>query len=151
VNRRTYTLVLMWLLPLLLARALIPSGFMLGAGTDGFGLIFCSGTMSMPMSEAGARHQHPAGHVDHSMHMAHAAHASSMDDAGHDGTHGENESAACPFAIGACAASIDIPHLAAVMAAPAGELVRLVILAGSSIVSLRAHPIRGPPQLSLKH
>jgi len=148
VNRRTYTLVLMWLLPLLLARALIPSGFMLGAGADGFGLIFCSGTMSMQM---GSRHEHPALHVDHSAHLgqaAHAVHAASTGHAAPDSSHSENESASCPFAIGACAASIDIPHLAAVAAVPVDEAVRLAILFGSSIDSLRAHPIRGPPQLS---
>ena len=155
MNRRTYTLVLMWLLPLLLARALIPSGFMLGAGAEGFGLIFCSGTMSMSMSmDGGGRHVQSAGHVDHSMHMAHAASAASMDHAEHPGhadrgnPHSANESAACPFAIGACVASIDIPHLAVGMAAPVDEAFRPVTLVGSGSFALRAHPIRGPPSLS---
>jgi hypothetical protein len=157
VNRRTYIRVLLWLLPLVVARAFIPSGFMLGAGADGFGLIFCSGTMPVaPQSQ----HQHPghvvnehAGHVDHSEHAGHnhyeadnaAPVDSSADHAGHH-SHGE-DSTACPYAIGACAASIDVPHLASISTPPVDEQVQLEAVPTRGIEAPRSHPIRGPPQI----
>jgi hypothetical protein len=160
VNRRTYIRVLLWLLPLLFARAFIPTGFMLGEGPDGFGLVFCSGTMPMsPASNSSGPHQ-PHQHPDHSTHAGHNhyeadAKAGSGADSGpvvaqsgHSHSHGDSDSAACPFAIGACAAFIDIPYLASLPALAIDEQVQPGVLPTSGVATPRAHPIRGPPQSS---
>jgi hypothetical protein len=148
--------VLLWLLPLLFARAFIPTGFMLGEGPDGFGLVFCSGTMPMsPASNSSGPHQH----LDHSAHAGHNhyeadAKAGSGTDgtvvahAGHGHSHGDSDSAACPFAIGACAAFIDVPYLASLPALAIDEQVQPDVILTSGVATPRAHPIRGPPQSS---
>ena len=149
--------MLLWLLPLLFARAFIPTGFMLGEGPDGFGLVVCSGTMPMP--PASQHHQHP----DHSAHAGHNHYeadnkADSGSDTGTDSgptdhsshrhSHGDSDSAACPFAIGACAAFIDVPYLASLPVSSVDEQARVDVVPTSGIATPRANPIRGPPQSS---
>jgi len=136
VNRRTYIRVLLCLLPLVVARAFIPSGFMLGQASDGFGLMVCSGTMP-----AAPHHQHS----EHGDHSGHASHNHYEADSGHH-SHGESDSSACPFAIGACAASIDIPHLASLSTPSVDEQSSLDTIPASGIATPRSHPIRGPPR-----
>lgn len=139
IHKRVYKLALLWLLPLLLARAFIPAGFMLGAGADGFGLILCSGTMAMPMSMPMPM---PAGH-----HHADSGHQADSE----QGTHADDASTACPYAIGACAASIDVPYLAPVLVAAVRAAIQFLVVTGGGVATLRAHPIRGPPRFSFKH
>lgn len=149
--------MLLWLLPLLFARAFIPTGFMLGEGPDGFGLVFCSGTMPMaPASNSGGPHQHSdhSAHAGHNHYEADAKAGSGSDSApvvAHSGDshpHGNSDSAACPFAIGACAAFIDVPYLASLPALAIDEQVRPDVIPTSGVATPRAHPIRGPPQSS---
>jgi hypothetical protein len=84
------------------------------------------------------------------MHMHGSGHAADVDE--HSGNHVADDAATshapCPFALAACAATIDIPWLHALPVALSHEN----SLAAASIVGSYAgaytHPIRGPPQFS---
>jgi len=138
---------------------------MLGEGSDGFGLVFCSGTMSMPAGSMapGSMSNEPQQHHQHPDHSAHAGHnhyeadnkADSATDSGTAAAHagrshsrGDSDNAACPFAIGACAAFIDVPYLASLPALAIDEHAQLDVLPAGGVATPRAHPIRGPPQSS---
>lgn len=125
MNRGLFRKWARWLLPLLVARAFLPVGFMLAASqADGLQLTFC------PDQVAAVAHVgHDDGHAGHQQHNGHL-------------------DPPCPFAVAAVAANIDIPHLdtAAVLAAApfVPERSVTVPLAGPQ----RIDRIRGPPSLS---
>jgi hypothetical protein len=130
MNRRLFRKWARWLLPLLVARAFLPVGFMLATQVDGLQLAFCP--------DQGALIQgHGAAHDGH-------------DGTGHDGSQhaGAHAASQCPFAVAAVAAVIDVPHLdtVAVLAAEQvlPERAAAVPLAGPQ----RSDRIRGPPSLS---
>jgi len=125
MNRRLFRNWARWLLPLLVARAFLPVGFMLVSDAHGLELLaFC------PDQVVAVAH---VGHGD-----AHAGHQQ----------HGGHLDPPCPFAVAAVAANIDIPHLdtAAVLAVElfVSERTVAVPLAGPQ----RLDRIRGPPSLS---
>ena len=130
MNRRLYRKWARWLLPLLVARAFLPVGFMLATQADGLELAFCPD--QAPIAQG----------VDHGA-MAHAGHAGH----GHQ-QHNAHLDPPCPFAVAAVAAVIDVPHLDTVAIEAAEqflpERVAAVPLAGPQ----RADRIRGPPSLS---
>jgi hypothetical protein len=158
MNRRFFKSLILWIVPLLLARAMIPAGFMLSVGADGLELMFCSGSMQMP-----AELQQPAG-----VHGGHAGHAGGHDhnagDAGQHSGHGSShagaqhgdaasgdsthDNAPCPFSLAASAASVDVPYLAALALVPAGEIVPLISDPAASVGPLHIDRIRGPPLFS---
>jgi hypothetical protein len=125
MNRRLFRKWARWLLPLLVARAFMPVGFMLATSqAEGLQLAFCPDQVVQVQGHAGH-------HEDGSEHSG-AAHAATQ----------------CPFAVAAVAANIDVPHLDPV-AIPAAEQVIpqrsvAVPLAGPQ----RIDRIRGPPALS---
>jgi hypothetical protein len=126
MNRRLYRKWARWLLPLLVARAFLPVGFMLATTqADGLQLAFCPD--QAPIVQGMGHHLH--GGTDHSQHNGHL-------------------DPPCPFAVAAVAAVIDIPHLdtVAVQATEQAPIERAIAvpLAGPQ----RADRIRGPPSLS---
>jgi hypothetical protein len=128
MNRRLFRKWARWLLPLLVARAFLPVGFMLATSqADGLQLAFCPD-------------QAPIVQGPHD-HAAMGDHAGSH----HSGGHLDPP---CPFAVAAVAGVIDIPHLAPVAAQATEqflpERVAAVALAGPQ----RIDRIRGPPSLS---
>ena len=128
MNRRLYRKWARWLLPLLVARAFLPVGFMLvSSQAGGLQLGFCPD--QAPIVQGLHDHGSMAG--------AHGAH--------HSGSHLDPP---CPFAVAAVAAVIDVPHLAPVAAQATEqflpERVAAVPLAGPQ----RIDRIRGPPSLS---
>ncbi len=133
---------------MLIVRALIPAGFMLMAGTDGLALMFCSG--SMQTTSPHARHAGYAdGHAGHDAAM-HATHAH----VDHGTTNQEPNSAdrsadnaPCPFAIAACAATVDVPYLHVPGAAPIDEPFVAVTPSVSDFDAEYANSIRGPPRV----
>lgn len=153
MNRRFFKSLTLWILPLLVARALIPAGFMLSAGADGLDLMFCSGSMQMS-----AALQQPAG--DHSEHAGHAGHHDaaqhSGDGSSHSGSHhgdaasggSSQDSAPCPFSLAASAASVDVPYLAAAALVPSDEIVAFISVPAASVGPLGTDRIRGPPLFS---
>ena len=121
MNRRLFRKWARWLLPLLVARAFLPVGFMLATQADGLQLAFCPDQV-VAVAHVG----HGDGHQQHNGHL----------------------DPPCPFAVAAVAANIDVPHLdtAAVLAAEPfiPERSVAVPLAGPQ----RTDRIRGPPSLS---
>jgi hypothetical protein len=132
MNRRLFRKWARWLLPLLVARAFLPVGFMLATQADGLQLAFCPN--QGPIVQG----------LDHAA-MGHFGHLAGS----HSGPqHNAHLDPPCPFAVAAVAAVIDIPHLDTV-AVQAAEQIRPeravpVPLAGPQ----RADRIRGPPSLS---
>jgi hypothetical protein len=147
VKRRSLKTVLLWMVPLLLARSLIPAGFMLMGGTNGLELMFCSGSMQMASPHALQHSQH-AGHEGHADHDAAMHAARQQADHGSPGTDQKADRAPCPFAIAACAATLDVPFLQVPAAAPVDESLVATIVSVSTFRGVSANPIRGPPQVS---
>lgn len=149
MNRRFFKSLILWIVPLLLARAMIPAGFMLSVGADGLDLMFCSGSMQMP-----AGLQQPAG--DHSEHAGHASHHEAGQHSGHGSSHhgdaasdgSTHSNAPCPFSLAASAASVDVLYLAAVASASTDETVAFISAPAASAGPLRTDRIRGPPRFS---
>ncbi len=144
MNRRILKLLSLWIVPLLVARSMIPAGYMLSTA-DGLQLTFCPSVVQAP-AMGNAAH---VGHMDHS---AHAGHDMSQ----HAGHHGggasgsdtSHENSACPFSLVATAAFLDIPFVAPVSIRPADEIIEFTSEPAVSAALLRLHRIRGPPRLS---
>jgi hypothetical protein len=127
MNRRLFRKWARWLLPLLVARAFLPVGFMLATTeADGLQLAFCPDRAPIVQSLGHAAHDH-----EDSQHSG-AAHAVTQ----------------CPFAVAAVAAVIDVAHLDPVaVQAPEQILPERTVavpLAGPHSIDR----IRGPPSLS---
>lgn len=136
MNRRFRKSLSLWIVPLLVLRALIPSGFMLTADANGLSLMFCS--VSTPQSAAAVQHEGHAGH--------HAGHD-------HDPTGGNHASAGqhnapCPFSLAAVAAAGDVPYCVSTAAIPVDEPFEFFSAPASSAGPPRADRIRGPPSLA---
>src|ERR1041384_851644 len=94
MNRRLFKKWARWLLPLLVARAFLPVGFMLvSSQADGLQLGFCPDQAPIVQGLHDHTSQHSGSH--------------------HSGSHLDPP---CPFAVAAVAAVIDVPHLAPVAA-----------------------------------
>lgn len=130
MNRRQLTLLAL-LLPLFVARSLLPIGFMLSFDGGTPQMVFCPSTGA---PDAG-----------HAMHMSHGDHAHH----GHD--HDSNGKAdqshqTCPFAFAGAA-----PLLAATAFAAEPQVSEAFIAPPAlalPVVIFHANPIRGPPSLS---
>jgi hypothetical protein len=123
MNRRLYRKWARWLLPLLVARAFLPVGFMLATQADGLQLAFCP--------DQGPHHVSAGGHVDHA--------------GQHSGGHLDPP---CPYAVAAVAAVIDVPHLDPVALQAAEQVLPERVVAVPLAGPQRIDRIRGPPSLS---
>jgi hypothetical protein len=123
-----------WLLPLLCARLLVPTGFMVAPSSAGIGIALCPGYAPLPMPAAPASDHDP--HAGHHAGMDHGAEES--------GQHSKGQSA-CPFALAGGTADLPVSQSAA-------DLPRLV----DAVPGFHPHPawispavlinrIRGPP------
>lgn len=136
MNRRLFRKWARWLLPLLVARAFLPVGFMLATTqADGLHLAFCPDQVTVIQGHDAA--ESPKGDA--------AGHDGHDDGSQHSGAHAVTQ---CPFAVAAVAAAIDVPHLDPVAAQAAEQILperaAAVPLAGPQ----RVDRIRGPPSLS---
>ncbi|HMN44928.1 MAG TPA: hypothetical protein PKE27_10160 [Povalibacter sp.] len=143
MNRRLLKLLSLWIVPLLIARAMIPAGYMLSTA-DGLQLMFCPSVVQAP-AMAGPSH---AGHMDHS---AHAGHDMSQ----HAGHHGSapagdtsHENSACPFSLVATAALLDIPYVAPTSIRPVDESIEFTSVPAAGTALQHLDRIRGPPRFS---
>ena len=130
MRRRHLKLLCLWIVPLLVLRALIPSGFMLSAGEGGLELTFC------PAIQVAGEHAPHAGYHDAAHH--HSGHSDASD------TH-DDGSAPCPFGLTTSATTCDVPHLQATADAPVDESFTFLSAPTLSVGPLRADRIRGPP------
>lgn len=148
MNRRLFKLLTLWIVPLLIARAMIPAGYMLTAGPDGLQFMFC------PSVQTPAPAQHASAH-DVAQVAEHAGHHDAGPHANHASGHGEHDSSGashdttpCPFSLVASAALVDVPYVAAARAVVAAEIVEFTSHPAVHAGPVRADRIRGPPQLS---
>ena len=141
MNRRIFKSLTLWIVPLLIARAMIPAGFMLSVDADGLGLVFCSGSISS-VAAGHAQHEGHAGNHDVSHHADH-----SQQHQGHD-SGGGHENAPCPFSLAASIASADAQYFASAAILSADEIFEFLSAPIFSVGPLRADRIRGPPSLA---
>ncbi len=124
-----------WLLPLIVLRAFIPMGFMLGSGPHGLQLMFCPGVMQAADSHSAVAHSGASTEA--------ASHGNQ-----HRESHGQNEHAPCPYGLIGAAACAEPIYLAVGRAGTDAPIVlpSIPLLDRSPV---RAEPIRGPPFSSL--
>jgi hypothetical protein len=145
---------LVWLLPFLVARAFVPTGFMLSAGTDGLSLAFCPGTT--PVVQFAAAQQHAsvpsdahAGGSAHADHQQHAAHHAGGNDQPSD-HFSANDTGLCPFAVVAASCAGSDFYLANIAIDSAADLLPDYTAPPDANRPIRADRIRGPP-IALSH
>lgn len=134
MRRRHLKLLSFWILPLLLARALIPTGFMLSVAAGSLQLTFCPAVVQ-PAEQAPEHLSHHAG-----MHHADAADPAA---ASHN-----VDNAPCPFSLVASAALGDVPYLHALASAPGDERFEFISAPAVRVGPVRTDRIRGPPSLA---
>jgi hypothetical protein len=100
-----------WLLPLLCARLLVPTGFMVAPSSAGIGIALCPGYAPLPIPAAPAGEHDPHAGMDHGAHAMHG---------GSHGSHGMPESgqhskgqSSCPFALAGGTADLPVMQSAA--------------------------------------
>lgn len=148
MNRRLFKSLTLWIVPLLIARAMIPAGFMLSAGADGLDLMFCPGSMEMAAAPQNAGGHQSNGHSEHAGHQDAGQHSGHGHE-GHDASGGSaQDNASCPFSLAASAASVDVPHLAAAALVPSDEVVAFISEPAGNAGPQRTDRIRGPPLFS---
>jgi hypothetical protein len=138
MRRRHLKLLSFWILPLLLARALIPTGFMLSVDAGSLQLTFCP-AVTRPLEQQSLEHS--------------AQEHSSLHGGMHHVDAGEDEAAAshnddnapCPFSLVASAAAGDVPYLQDSAVAPSDERSEFVSAPAIRVGPIRTDRIRGPP------
>jgi hypothetical protein len=142
MRRHVFQRWAIWLLPLMLVRAIVPAGFMLSAQAGELSLVFCSGsvTAAQPSSE----------HLAHQHHASHSADPSASSSESHSESNtSESNSegiAACPFAASGTAANAELPYFVGQFA-PLDYEHPVNTLPVASSGPQRADRIRGPPAL----
>jgi hypothetical protein len=134
MRRRHLKLLSFWILPLLLARALIPAGFMLSVDAGSLQLTFCPAVVQ------------PAKQLpEHSTHHAGMHHADAVDD---DTASHNDDNAPCPFSLVASAAPGDVPYLQDSASAPSDERFEFISAPTVRVGPIRTDRIRGPPAIA---
>jgi hypothetical protein len=135
MRRHHLKLLTFWILPLLLARALIPSGFMLSGGAGGLQLMFCPAGIVQPLQSQQQQH---AGHHEGMHHGAdHPATPSH-----------NNDNAPCPYSLVASATPSAVPHVQTAAGGLSDEIFEFISAPTFRVGPARADQIRGPPSLS---
>lgn len=144
MSRRYAQKLILWLLPLMVLRSLVPAGYMLDVRDGALSVVVCDG-----FSRTSSEHDIHAEHQHHA--QAGGNTFSDVEDrhAGHGSTHAKHSVSICPFAIaGSAAVTPTLPFLLLSVTPPSDvqqstELARF----GRSGPS-RAQTSRGPPHLS---
>ena len=139
MRRRHLKLLSLWILPLLLARALIPTGFMLSVAAGSLQLTFCPAVVQ-PAEQAPEHlaHEHSSQHGG--MHHADAAD-------GEAASHND-DNAPCPFSLVASAVPGDVPYLQDSANEPSDEPFEFISAPTVRVGPVRTDRIRGPPSLA---
>lgn len=139
MRRRHLTLLSLWILPLLLARALIPTGFMLSVEAGRLQLMFCPAGVVQPLGmQASADHQ--------GMHHQGMHHGGDTDQA--SSSHSAQDSAPCPFSLVASATPSAIAYLAPAVADLRDERFEFISAPTFRVGPIRTDRARGPPSLA---
>lgn len=141
MRHRHLKLLSLWIVPLLIARAMIPTGFMLSADRGGLELTFCPAGVYQ-QADGQQSDGHRAAHAGH-----HAASQQGADE--HAGHHTDGaDGTACPFSLVAAAVTCDIAPLPVASAAPIDEVFDFISARVGRVGPVRADRIRGPPSYS---
>lgn len=143
MRRHPLKLLSLWILPLLVARALIPTGFMLSVEAGRLQLMFCPAGVVQPL---GAKSGMQA-HAEHQgMHHEGMHHGGDTDEA--SSSHSAQDSAPCPFSLVASATPSTIAYLAQVVADLRDERFEFLSAPTFRVGPIRTDRIRGPPSLA---
>lgn len=140
MRRHHLKLLSLWILPLLVLRALIPTGFMLSAHAGQLQLMFCPSGVVQPLTSSEAMQHHA--HADHHQGMHHG------DGADQSSPSHDDDNAPCPFSLVASATVCDIPYLVGAADAPRDERFAYLSAPTFRIGPVRTDRIRGPPSLA---
>lgn len=140
MRRHYLKLLSLWILPLLVARALIPTGFMLSVNAGQLQLTFCPAGVVQPIDAPKSMQQHA--HAEHHMGMHHGGEADQAAPA-HD-----EDNAPCPFSLVASATPCEIPYLAGATDVPRDERFEYLSAPTFRVGPVRTDRIRGPPSLA---
>lgn len=141
MRRRHLNLLSLWILPLLLARALIPTGFMLSVDAGRLQLMFCPAGVVQPLGmQADARH------AGHQMHHEGMHHGGDTDQA--SSSHASQDSAPCPFSLVASATPSATAYLAEVVTSLRDERFEFFSAPTFQVGPIRTDRARGPPSLA---
>jgi hypothetical protein len=140
MRRHHLKLLSLWIVPLLVLRALIPTGFMLSVHAGQLQLMFCPSGVVQPLVSSKTMQQHA--HAEHHQGMHHA------DGADHSSPSHDDDNAPCPFSLVASATVCDIPYLAGAADAPRDEPFAYLSAPTFRVGPVRADRIRGPPSLA---
>ena len=144
--RRLFHRCALWLLPLLVARAFVPVGFMLSASEHGLRLEFCPAQSAALVHALASFPGHVSNHAGHG--IAHADATADQDQKTHQHDESEALQATCPFGLATAANTFDIPALRSVAPGPSDERSKLDVAWSATAGPLRADRIRGPPTYS---
>lgn len=133
MRRRHLKLLSLWILPLLLMRAWIPTGFMLSVDEGSLQLVFC------PAVQAPGRQSPPEAH------HAGMHHAGMADD---ETVSHNDDNAPCPFSLVASAAPGDVPYVPDSASGPGDERFEFISAPTVRVGPVRADRIRGPPAIA---
>ena len=147
MRRHFLKLLSLWILPLLVARALVPAGFMLSAEAGRLQLMFCPSGVVQPLGlAAGAQQQAHAEHHAHDGGMHHAGmHHGDVDEA--SSSHSAQDNAPCPFSLVASATLSSVAYWA-VVAVATDERFEVIATPVVHAGPIRTDRIRGPPSLA---
>ena len=136
MRRRHLKLLSLWiLLPMLLARAWIPAGFMVSVEAGALQLMFCPAGIVQPTGLQAQQHVHHQG-----MHHADGVDA---DAAAHDG-----DNLTCPFSLVAASVPTEVPYFHGAASDLSDERFDFISAPALRAGPLRADRIRGPPALA---
>ena len=139
MRRRHLKLLTFWILPLLLARALIPSGFMLSMDAGTLQLTFCP-AVTQPFEQ-------PKQPLEHSPHEHSTLHGGMHhgDAADEQAASHFDDSAPCPFSLVASAAPGHVTHVQDSVGEPSDERFEFISAPTVRVGPVRTDRIRGPP------
>jgi hypothetical protein len=140
MRRHHLKLLSLWIVPLLVLRALIPTGFMLSVHAGQLQLMFCPSGVVQPLVSSKTMQQHA--HAEHHQGMHHA------DGTDHSSPSHADDNAPCPFSLVASATVCDIPYVAGAADAPRDEPFAYLSAPTFRVGPVRADRIRGPPSLA---
>ena len=145
MRRHYLKLLSLWILPLLIARALIPAGFMLSVEAGRLQFMFCPSGVVQSLGER------MFGDVEGAQQHAHAEHHQGMHhggDADQVSPSHAQDNAPCPFSLVASATPVAIAYLTNVDATPRDERFEFLSAPTFRVGPIRTDLIRGPPSLS---
>lgn len=150
---------IVWLLPFLVARALVPAGFMLSVGDGGLTLTFCPAAAPVSLSATAHHdpshqlaHAHDAESTQHESTQDHEStqnHGSAQDQQHHSDHYRASDTGVCPFGVvgGTCVdANVHLTHL---FIDSTSELLPPYTAPPDANRLIRADRIRGPPLVLL--